>query len=140
MHIKIYVKSLKRFIQEKLENIGIEFVYEMTQVNTYDNSNSYFPWNKYKLCIYGDDHIPAHFHIISKQEKFDIRVNCITGELESVKKYGKRKTGSHFSDIIKDVKKWLDEPTADPNLPGLDNRDMIRVAWNQNNPELKIEK
>lgn len=134
------MKRLKYYIQEKLENIGISFVSEIAQVNTYDNSLSYFPWNKYKLCIYSEDHLPAHFHIISRQENFDIRIDCFTGDLVSLHKYGNRKRGSNFTDIVKDVKKWLDEPTADNNLPGLSNRDMVRVHWNANNPEQKIIK
>lgn len=133
------MKRLRDFIQEKLENFGISMVVEMAQINTKDDSNSYFPYNKYKICIYGDDHIPAHFHIISKQEGFDIRINCVSGELVSVKKYGKRKKDSHFMDIIKDVKKWLDEPTPNKLYPGIDNRDVVKIHWNANNPELEIE-
>ncbi len=80
------------------------------------------------------------FHIISRQEKFDIRINCLTGDLVSVHKYGDRKRGSNFTDIVKDVKKWLYEPTADNNLSGLSNSDIAIVYWNANNPNLKIIK
>ena len=79
--LREFIKNnISNKLQEKLENIlGISLIIEMAQINTDDNSNSYyqcgtsinvsnFPWNKYKLCIYGDDLTPAHFHIISKQE------------------------------------------------------------------------
>lgn len=126
-------RNISSKLQEKLENIGISLVLEMAQVNKKDGSTSYFPSNKYKLYIYIDDHLPAHFHIISNQEGFDIRVDCITGDLISVKKYGKRKKDSHFTDIIRDVKKWLDEPSANRNYEGKDNRDMVKMIWNDNN-------
>lgn len=105
----------------------------MAQVNKKDGSTSYFPSNKYKLYIYIDDNLPAHFHIISNQEGFDIRVDCITGDLISVKKYGKRKKDSHFSDIIRDAKKWLDELSANKNYEAKDNRNMVKMIWNDNN-------
>lgn len=110
----------------------------MAQVNTEDNSLSYFPWNKYKICVYGGDHGPAHFHIIDRQNKWDIRIDVISGELISVKKYGNRRKSDKFTDIIKDVKRWLDEPSMDYSMQGKDNRDVVIYNWNVNNPELKL--
>jgi hypothetical protein len=55
--------GLREFLETYL---NISFVNEMAQINSDDSEMSYFPWNKYKLCIYANDHNPPHFHIISK--------------------------------------------------------------------------
>ena len=115
-------------------------VVEMAQINTEDSSQSKFPWSKYKLCIYGNDHGPAHFHIISKQDRWDIRVHAITGELVSVKRYGNRGKKDQFTDIIKLAKAWLDDSCEDSDFEGKPNKHMVRIHWNANNPEQKIKK
>lgn len=133
------MKTLVQYIKEFLFNQK-ESILEMAQINTEDSSNSYFPWNKFKLYIYSNEHEPPHFHIINKQYGWDIRVDAITGDLVGVKKYGNRRKQDKFVDIIRDAKSWLKEPSADPDYEGKNNADVVRLHWNANNPDKKYRK
>lgn len=132
------MKSLLQYIKENLyEHIGYPIM-EMSQINTEDKSDSPFPWNKYKLYVYADDHNPAHFHIQSRQEGFDIRIDIENASLISVKKYGKRKRTDNFNDIVKLAKEWLSNKSSDTGFKDKTNKEMTIYNWNVNNPERKI--
>lgn len=61
-------------------------VLEMAKINTKDNLLSYFPWNKYEIYVHSNDHNPPHFHIVSRSDTWDIRIEIESGNLYSVKK------------------------------------------------------
>lgn len=58
---KIITESINDFINEDM-GIHREQLVEMSRINT--NESNIFPYNKYEVKIWSNDHEPQHFHVI----------------------------------------------------------------------------
>lgn len=101
---------------------------EMARVNVRDNGKL-FPFNAYKVEVYGKEHNPPHMHVISLQEGYDIRISIDTGDLVSVKSYGNRSEGNLFKDVVKKAKKWLQQANNMPGSTGNTNQQVATMMW-----------
>ena len=99
---------------------------EMARINV-DEVNGYFPYNKFNVVIFSNDHNPPHFHIIA--EDWDIRVEIESGEILSVKHIGKH--SNIYSFVQKNVKEWLKVKNNIYNQ--LTNQEVAYNEWKMNN-------
>ena len=103
-----------------------ESLNEMARINTKE-FYGYFPYNKFELKIWSNDHNPPHFHVIS--EGWDIVVSIKTGDILRVKTQGKSsKTYKYVEDSVKD---WLNKPCE--VTPKITNRENAMSIWMQIN-------
>ena len=58
---KIITESINDFINEDM-GIHREPLVEMSRINT--NESNIFPYNKFEVKIWSNDHEPPHFHVI----------------------------------------------------------------------------
>ncbi len=98
-----------------------------------------FPSGVFEVYVNGGDRNPPHFHVVSKQEDFDVRIN-FEGEVISVKKKGKRtQKVEDYKDIAKLAKEWLQRTPAHKRLSKSfsTNLESVEVNWILQNPELE---
>lgn len=109
-----------------------EHMVDVSSVNL--NEKRIFPEDKYKLQVRSCDSTPPHFHVISKEEGYDIRLLATTGELLYVDQYGKRSPNDKFSDVVKKVKEWLSQNPAHPKAAAASatNKEHIEFVWELN--------
>lgn len=102
---------------------------EMAKLNVKE-FNGFFPYNKFDIRIWTNDHNPPHFHVIG--DGWDIVIDIKTGDIIKTKRIGKN---SKFYTYVKNVvKDWLDEKCSISSK--LTNRENALICWIQNNPEL----
>ena len=93
---------------------------EMAKLNLKDGGKSEFPSNAYRIWVQGDGSAnkPAHLHIRSTSEDFEIKVYIKNCSLWEVITYGKRKHSDNFSDILKKLASWFKKKTLMPGRTG----------------------
>lgn len=102
---------------------------EMARINVKE-FNGYFPYNKFDIRIWSNDHNPPHFHIIGNG--WDIVVDIKSGDIIKTKKIGKdSKFYSYVKDVVKD---WLNDKCA--VIPKLTNKENAMNTWIQNNDNI----
>lgn len=108
-----------------------EHMVDVSSVNL--NEKRIFPEEKYKLQVRSCDSTVPHFHVISKEEGYDIRLLASTGELLTIDRYGRRGKKDKFSDIVKQAKEWLIQKPAHPRAAASNtNKEHIEFVWEQN--------
>lgn len=97
------------------------------------NERRIFPEEKYTLQVRSCDSTPPHFHVISKEEGYDIRLLASTGKLIYVDQYGKRSPNDKFTDVVRQAKEWLQNKPAHPRAAASKtNKEHIEFVWEQN--------
>ena len=92
-----------------------------------------FPEEKYKLQVRSCDSTLPHFHVISKEEGYDIRLLASTGELLTIDRYGRRSPNDKFEDVVKQAKEWLVQKPAHPRAAASNtNNEHIEFVWEIN--------
>ena len=92
-----------------------------------------FPEEKYKLQVRSCDSTLPHFHVISKEEGYDIRLLASTGELLTIDRYGRRSPNDKFEDVVKQAKEWLVQKPAHPRAAASNtNKEHIEFVWEIN--------
>lgn len=91
-----------------------------------------FPEEKYKLQVRSCDSTLPHFHVISKEEGYDIRLLASTGELLTIDRYGIRSPNDKFDDVVKQAKEWLAQKPAHPGAASNTNKEHIEFVWEMN--------
>ena len=76
---KIITESINDFINEDM-GIHREPLVEMSRINT--NESNIFPYNKYEVKIWSNDHEPPHFHVIC--DGWNLSFGIEDGELMKV--------------------------------------------------------
>lgn len=105
------------------------------QVNSNDTSRtSPLPIRKYQVYIMeGErDILGPHIHVISRSERFNIRIGIETGEIRGIVHYGHRDPNDTFADIVQLATKWLD--SASTSAPGKTNREDCADLYARLNP------
>lgn len=99
---------------------------EMAKINIKEiGATAIFPYNKFDIRIWSNDHAPAHFHIIA--DDWDISFSINSGEIHKVNRIGNDK--QTYSYIVKNVKRWLDTESA--IAKPLTNKQNALIAWEQ---------
>lgn len=93
------------------------------------NERRIFPEEKYKLQVRSCDSTPPHFHVISKEEGYDVRLLASTGELLTIDRYGRRSPNDKFEDVVKQAKEWLAQKPAHPGAASNTNKEHIEFVW-----------
>lgn len=125
--VNIYDDVPKLSEYSKKENENIISLNEMARANV-DDTGTIFPFNKYKVMVYSNDHNPPHFHICNGQGK-DEDWN-VAFEIDNPANYKIKKTGGPVTDlryILKNVNIWLDSKSF--YEPLLTNRQAIKFLW-----------
>lgn len=107
-----------------------EHIVEVSSVNL--KEKRIFPEEKYKLQVRSCDSTLPHFHVISKEEGYDIRLLASTGELLTIDRYGRRSPNDKFEDVVKQAKEWLAQKTAHPGAASNTNKEHIEFVWEMN--------
>lgn len=115
--------KVKQYICETYK----ESLNEMARINTKE-FNGFFPFNKFDVRIWSNDHNPPHFHVIG--EDWDIIVSIENGEILKIKKIGK--DSKFYTYVESFAKDWLESPCA--INPKLTNYESAMLQWETNNP------
>lgn len=98
-----------------------------------------FPEDKFRVEVRSIDSCRPHFHIVSREEGYDIRVDTRECFLINVDRYGKRNVtdsstdeSDTFSDVLESAKEWLCQRPAHPNASGNTNRENLLLLWEMN--------
>ncbi len=92
-----------------------------------------FPVDKFKIELCSTDSCRPHFHVISREEGYDIRVDTQECFLINVDRFGKRNVTDSFSDVIKAAKEWLCQKPAHPKESAFNtNREKLLYLWEIN--------
>ncbi len=124
------LKKLSK-VAERLETKpqSMQPIVDMARLNL--GETQVLPYNAYDLVIWSNDHNPPHFHVLSKQEGFNLRYD-FDGNFLSVELYGKRTKSDNFSDITKMVNDWLEsKPVRTERYEN--NKELAKDIWNLNN-------
>lgn len=96
------------------------------------NEKRIFPEEKYKLQVRSCDSTVPHFHVISKEEGYDIRLLASTGELLTIDRYGRRSQNDKFADVEEAAKEWLQKKPVHPGTAFNTNKEHIEFVWEMN--------
>lgn len=99
---------------------------EMSRINT-NEYYGYFPYNKFRIVVWSNDHNPPHFHVIV--EDWDIVVDIENGSIIKTKQEGKNST--IYTYVEKNINDWLDTNSAINEEHT--NREIALIAWKMNN-------
>lgn len=98
---------------------------EMARINLDEGSNNIFPYNKFDVRIWSNDHMPMHFHVLS--EGWDISFTIVSGELYRINRQGDNK--KIYKYIVSNVKKWLNSESA--IAAPFTNAQNAKIVWRQ---------
>lgn len=104
---------------------------EMARINVNEPQGSLFPYEKFDVHIWSNDHEPAHFHIIVSD--WNVSFNISDGKLCKINKQGKN--NKVLSYLIDNVPTWLKMPCA--ILPSITNQENANLQWIQLHPPKK---
>lgn len=96
------------------------------------SEKSIFPIDKFKVEVCSTDSCRPHFHIVSREEGYDIRVDVRECFLIHVDRYGKRGVNDSFSDVISSAKEWLNQRPANPKIGFKSNKENLFYLWESN--------
>lgn len=146
MWVRLNRQALLDYWKQKIDTASFlclmirlpENMVDVSSVNL--NESCIFPCEKYKVQVRNCDSTPPNFHVISKEEGYDIRLLLSTGELLWVDRFGKRSRnemkakGECFSDVVKAAKEWLSQKPAHPKAAAASstNREHIEFVWEMN--------
>lgn len=105
-------------------NVHTEPLFEMARINVREAGNGLFPYNKWELKVWSNDHTP-HFHVIA--DGWDVSFKIDNGELLVVNRKGSNDTIYQY--MITNIPKWLEAPAA--ILPKITNRENAQMQWEQ---------
>jgi serine/threonine protein phosphatase PrpC len=119
---KIITESINDFINEDM-GMHREPLVEMSRINT--NESNIFPYNKFEVKIWSNDHEPPHFHVIC--DGWNLSFGIEDGELMKVDQEGVNQ--GIYKHIVKNAKKWLQSKCA--ILPMITNQQNAMAMWIQ---------
>lgn len=125
---ELFKKIVEDILREKKDYIILndEPIIEMARINAKE-FYGYFPYNKFDIRIWSNDHNPPHFHVISNG--WNIVVDIITGDIIKIEQDNK-KDSQTYSYVEKYIKEWLDMPCAKNKL--ISNRENAIDIWEEN--------
>jgi hypothetical protein len=140
--IKITEQELRNMVNEAVEkvvnegclalnydetpfNTHTEPLFEMARINVREAGNGLFPYNKWELKVWSNDHTPPHFHVIA--DGWDVSFKIDSGELLVVNRKGRNTTIYQY--MITNIPKWLEAPAA--IMPKITNRENAQMQWEQ---------
>ena len=105
---------------------------EMAKINTKE-FYGFFPYNKFDIRIWSNDHNPPHFHVISNG--WNIVVDIMSGNILKVETKN-TKDSQMYSYIEKHIKEWLNMPCA--KNKSISNRENALDVWEENHIDTNI--
>ena len=110
---------------ETPSHIHTEPLCEIARINVCESGNGLFPYNKWELKMYSNDHTPPHFHVIA--DGWDVSFKIDNGELLVVN--GKGRNDTIYQYMIDNIPKWLEANCA--VLPIATNKQNANAIWKQ---------
>ena len=98
---------------------------EMARINKKETEKGLFPYNKWEIKIWSNDHTPPHFHIIADGWNVSFRID--NGEVLDIETEGNK--NSIYDYMIQNVNEWLESTCA--ILPQITNRQNAQAQWEQ---------
>ena len=129
----IIENTITSIISEKEEGLSINqpaiqsnqtLLVEMARINMMEQKG-YFPYNKWEIKIWSNDHNPPHFHII--KDGWNVSFVIETGEIYEIVSEGNKK--GIYNYMVKNVQQWLHSPCA--ILPLITNQQNAMAQWLQ---------
>ena len=110
---------------ETPSHIHTEPLCEIARINVCESGNGLFPYNKWELKVYSNDHTPPHFHVIA--DGWDVSFLIENGELYRINKKGKNK--QIYKYMLANIGEWLSAKCA--VLPIATNQQNANAVWKQ---------
>lgn len=106
MNIRLNETQFKKYIKNLIEATLYEkdLIIEMAKINRKDTGAVPFPFNKFDIVVYPDDHNPPHFHVIC--EDWNLRFLIENGE-QYREDTSMGSSSKIYSYIMKNIKDWL---------------------------------
>lgn len=98
------MSKVKKTDYSCLNKLSLE---EMATLDLHNKDVVPFPYNKFDIRIWHNDHNPPHFHIIDKENGWRLSFLIENGDVFNIKKFGK--DYSMYNYIVKNFPIWLDE-------------------------------
>lgn len=115
-----------------LQQIHAELLVEYQQINVDDSNNAIFPYNKFVVSIYSDDHWPPHFHV--EGNGWNISLTIWKGEVLQAKGDG---TQADYNYIAQNALKWLNTRSSVNKRKS--NRQIAIITWNRMHSTMPIQ-
>lgn len=131
--------SFEEILNEIREKEEKEMLFEMATANNGDQSCKDFTFPRFIVEVRNKEYFiqgKPHLHVISRQEKWDIRMS-LRGEFLSIKHHGNRCSDDKFTDIERRIQKWL--PMKYVKYQKISNFVHVQSMWNDLNPDKEIE-
>ena len=148
---RIEKDKIDKIIKEAIDKVANEEIMEyheplLEMARIDDPNNDSRILGTKEIWVYGNDRssMTPHFHYLDKcgnpQFNIEIRIEDLTLCHSSPRKGISKNlllTWEGLSDAQKALKTWLESPNSD--IPSVTNYRILKVAWNQNNRNNKID-
>ena len=140
--MRITFQEIKDIVKEVLEKLAFSegkdyYVLnripldEMAKLNLHDTGAVPFPYNKFDIRIWSNDHNPPHFHVIDKESGWELTINIETGQLLSTKCVGN--SSNIYRYILKNIPIWLKMKSLENKR--ITNQENAMIIWSQNHKD-----
>ncbi len=134
---KIVRESLKKIVEERWysdsdtsllidqpsQSNEKQQLLEMARINK--NETNIFPYNKWEVRIWSNDHNPPHFHVVC--DGWNISFCIEDGSLLNIDSQGSKESVKKY--MLVNVKTWLEEKCV--VQPKLTNKENAILQWEQ---------
>ena len=103
-------------------------LFEMAQINLKEMNPNGFPYNQYKIEVYGEGGKLPHLHIIHIQRKWGLRFD-FAGNFLSVKDEGDGNYNTN--DLEKRLCRWFKHKNK--QQPAITNLETVKLIWTSMN-------
>lgn len=124
-----------RFLMESINHSvddSLDPILEMSRLNRKDIGAVPFPYNKFTIRIWSNDHNPPHFHVVG--DGWDISFLISDGSEYRVNVVGNNSTTYNY--IVKNVPIWLKQKSS--NNKKITNQEVAEIIWDDYTEELKF--
>lgn len=124
-----------RFLMESINHSvddSLDPIVEMSRLNRKDIGAVPFPYNKFAIRIWSNDHNPPHFHVVG--DEWDISFLISDGSEYRVNVVGNNTTTYNY--IAKNVPIWLKQ-TSKINKK-ITNQEAANIIWNSYTENIKF--
>lgn len=115
-----------------LRDINTDLLVEYQQINVDESNNAIFPYNKFVVSIYSDDHWPPHFHV--EGNGWNVSMTIWKGEVLQAKGHG---TQADYNYIAQNAVKWLNTRSSINKRKS--NRQIAIITWNKMHSNMPIQ-
>lgn len=107
--------------------------FDMSTINLHETE--FLPISDFFVRVYSHETEPVHFHVLSKQEGFDVSF-LTDGTIHEIIDSGTRANNiAAFQDIEQRAKLWLQKPAGYPYVSTVMNKENVELTWERDNSD-----